>query len=188
MKLVYLQRIIDVFKLNYFMRLFLSMLLLVLISSCKNNNQEVLKTVEETTTTELTAQDINNLKYNDYVLDAKAQNLLIDWQRFQELNIQMGYLKQGDLNFFKNQQEEVQVLFDSLKVKIPKPINTKPIISRITVLETKALKLHTNLSLLNIEKATRLSSVKEVLVAYANLILQINKKIEYDANVYERPQ
>ena len=169
------------------MRLLLSIFTLVFITSCQNKKEVTQVVKADVNTTEITAKDIDKLKYTDYVLDNEAQNLLINWQRFQELNIQMGYLKQGDLNFFKNQKEEVKVLFDSLKVKVPEPINIKPIISRITVLETKSLKLHTNLSLVNIEKATKLASVKEVLVAYANLILQINKKIEYDANIYERP-
>lgn len=185
MKLVYLHQHNNVINLIYFMRLFLSVLLIITAASCKNKEEQAVK--EDTTSNGLTAKEISDLKYTDYVLDAKAKELLIDWQRFQELNIQMKYLKQGDLNFFKNEQSEVKVLFDSLKVNIPGAINIKPIISRITVLETKSLKLHSNLSLLNIEKATKLGSVKEVLVAYANLILQINKKIEYDANVYERP-
>lgn len=160
---------------------------MAIVFSCQNKT-ETSETIEkETTSNEISAKDINELKYTDYVLDAEAKNILMDWQRFQELNLQLGYLKQGDLNFFKNQQEEVKTLFDSLKVNIPEPINVKPIVSRITVLETKSLKLHTNLTLTNIEKATKLASIKEVLVAHANLILQINKKIEYDANVYERP-
>ncbi|WP_334112052.1 hypothetical protein [Paucihalobacter sp.] len=169
------------------MRLFYSIIMIAIVFSCQNKT-ETAKTIEkETTSNEISAKDISELKYTDYVLDAEAKNILMDWQRFQELNLQLGYLKQGDLNFFKNQQEEVKTLFDSLKVNIPEPINVKPIVSRITVLETKSLKLHTNLTLNNIEKATKLASIKEVLVAHANLILQINKKIEYDANVYERP-
>lgn len=160
-----------------------------MVCSCQNNNnpEEIKDTEINAASNDISAKDINNLKYTDYILDTEAKKILIDWQRFQELNLQLGYLKQGDLSFFKNQQEEVKTLFDSLKVKVPEPINIKPIISRITVLETKSLKLHTNLTLSNIEKATKLASIKEVLVAHSNLILQINKKIEYDANVYERP-
>lgn len=160
-----------------------------MVCSCQNNNkpEEIKDTEINAASNDISAKDINNLKYTDYILDIEAKKILIDWQRFQELNLQLGYLKQGDLSFFKNQQEEVKTLFDSLKVKVPEPINIKPIISRITVLETKSLKLHTNLTLSNVEKATKLASIKEVLVAHSNLILQINKKIEYDANVYERP-
>jgi hypothetical protein len=40
----------------------------------------------------------------------------------------------------------------------------------------------------NIEKATKLASVKEVLVAFGNLNLQINKKLEFDANQYFKPE
>lgn len=171
------------------MKLLHYIILLTVVCSCQNKNSTEERKNTETTTTsqEISAKDINNLKYTEYVLDAEAKKILTDWQKFQELNIQLGYLKQGDLNFFKNQQEEVKTLFDSLKVKVPEPINIKPIVSRITVLETKSLKLHTNLTLPKIDKATKLESIKEVLVAHANLILQINKKIEYDANVYDRP-
>lgn len=171
------------------MRLLNYLVLLTIIFSCqdKNNTEEINETGMTAVSNEISAKDISDLKYTDYVLDNEANKMLIEWQKFQELNIQIGYLKQGDLNFFKNQQEEVKTLFDSLKVRLPEPINIKPIVSRITVLETKSLKLHTNLTADNINKATKLASVKEVLVAHANLILQINKKIEYDANVYERP-
>lgn len=162
-------------------------LMIAFVLSCQKKTETIQTTEKETPSNEISAKDISDLKYTDYALDAEAKKILIDWQKFQELNIQLGYLKQGDLNFFRNQQEEVKTLFDSLKVKIPEPINVIPIVSRITVLETKSLKLHTNLTLANIEKATKLASIKEVLVAHANLILQINKKIEYDANVYERP-
>ena len=99
----------------------------------------------------------------------------------------MGYLKQGDLSFFKNEQAEVKALFDSLKTTIPDTINTKPIVSRFAVLETTSLKLQDNLNMDNIEKATKLASVKEVLVAFGNLNLQINKKLEFDANQFFKP-
>lgn len=136
---------------------------------------------------DLTSSDIKNLKYTDYILGNDGSKLFINWKKFQELNIQMGYLKQGDLSFFKNEKAEVKALFDSLKTTIPDTINTKPIVSRFAVLETKSLKLQDNLNMDNIEKATKLTSVKEVLVAFGNLNLQINKKLEFDANEYFKP-
>lgn len=169
------------------MKFLYCIILISIVFSCQKNNNNDETNQLKAKSDEISAKDINNLKYTDYILDVEAKKLLIDWQQFQELNIQMDYLKQGDLNFFKNEQKDVKTLFDSLKVKIPEPINVKPIVSRLTVLETKSLKLQTNLNLANMEKATKLSSIKEVLVAHANLILQINKKIEYDANVYDRP-
>jgi hypothetical protein len=138
-------------------------------------------------TAEITGSDIKNLKYTDYILGNDGNKLLINWNKFQELNIQMGYLKQGDLSFFKNEQAEVKALFDSLKTTIPDTINTKPIVSRFAVLETTSLKLQDNLNMDNIEKATKLASVKEVLVAFGNLNLQINKKLEFDANQFFKP-
>lgn len=136
---------------------------------------------------DLTSSDIKNLKYTDYILGNDGSKLFINWKKFQELNIQMGYLKQGDLSFFKNEKAEVKALFDSLKTTVPDTINTKPIVSRFAVLETKSLKLQDNLNMDNIEKATKLTSVKEVLVAFGNLNLQINKKLEFDANEYFKP-
>lgn len=138
-------------------------------------------------TADLTIGDMKNLKYKDYILGSEGYKLLIDWKKFQELNIQMGYLKQGDFSFFQNEKTEVKALFDSLKTTLPNTINTKPIVSRLAVLETKALKLQDNLNMDNIEKATKLTSLEDVLVAYGNLNLQINKKLEYEANEYLRP-
>jgi hypothetical protein len=158
----------------------------IIAFSCekKRNDAENQTTAD---VTDLTSSDIKNLKYTDYILGNDGSKLLIDWKKFQELNIQMGYLKQGDLSFFKNQKTEVKALFDSLKTTMPDTINTKPIVSRFAVLETKSLKLQDNLNMDNIEKATKLTSVKEVLVAFGNLNLQINKKLEFDANEYFKP-
>lgn len=167
-------------------KLFLLILGLLLFFSCdQGKNQKVNQTTKDVG--DLTSSDIKSIKYTDFVMGNDASKLFIDWRKFQELNIQMGYLKQGDLSFFKNERTVVKSLFDSLKVSVPDTINTKPIVSRFAVLETQSLKLHNNLSMDNIEKATKLSSVKDVLVAFGNLNLQINKKLEYDANEYLRP-
>jgi len=154
--------------------------------SCEKNSN-TLKNQTTVDVTDLTSSDIKNLKYTDYVLGSDGIKLLIDWKKFQELNIQIGYLKEGDLSFFKNEKAEVKALFDSLKTTIPDTINTKPVVSRFAVLETKSLKLQNNLNMDNIEKATKLTSVEEVLVAFGNLNLQINKKLEFDANEYFKP-
>lgn len=157
------------------------------VFSCKKTT-DISKNQTTKNTAEITGSDIKNLKYTDYILGNDGSKLLINWNKFQELNIQMGFLKQGDLSFFKNEKAELQALFDSLKTSIPDTINTKPIISRFAVLETTSLKLQDNLNMDNIEKATKLASVKEVLVAFGNLNLQINKKLEFDANQYFKPE
>lgn len=164
-----------------------TILLVVSLIACDKGAQNTEDQKPEINTGELSSTDIKNIKYTDYVLGNDASKLLIDWKKFQELNIQMGYLKEGDLSFFKNERLEVKSLFDSLKVGLPDTLATKPIISRFVVLETQALKLHNNLSMDNIAKATKLTSVEEVLVAFGHLNLQINKKLEFDANQYFKP-
>jgi hypothetical protein len=53
-------------------------------------------------------------------------------------------------------------------------------LSRVTLVETMILKLNDDLTLTNIEADDKLNSVLEVLIAFSNLNLQIDKKLERD--------
>jgi hypothetical protein len=81
------------------------------------------------------------------------------------------------------EKKVLKAFINDFKTEIPESIKTAPIESRIVVLETKLLKFNSILKLDNVDKATRLSNVKELLIAMSNLNLQINKKFELEANL-----
>jgi hypothetical protein len=81
------------------------------------------------------------------------------------------------------EKKVLKAFINDFKTEIPEAIKTAPIESRVVVLETKLLKLNSILKLDNVDKATKLSNVKELLIAMSNLNLQINKKFELEANL-----
>ena len=136
----------------------------------KNANQEV----------KITARAIDNFDYSDYALSNDAEVSVADWEKYQELAIQISYLKKADLSFFNGDNELLKKFLDALKISVPKDLKTNPVTSRITILETTILRLNDNLTLDNIPGKDKLDGIEEVIVAFSNLNYQINKKLERD--------
>lgn len=134
----------------------------------------------------IVVNDIESLRFDDYALSSDSEKALENWQKYQELNDQIGYLKKADFSFFIGEKKILKTFINDFKVEMPETIKTAPILSRITALETKLLKLSSTLKLDNMDKATQLSCIKEFLVAMSNLNLQINKKFELDANLVNK--
>ena len=132
----------------------------------------------------ITAKIISNLNFTDYALSSNGEKITEDWKKYQELAIQINYLKKADLSFFNGDRDILKGFIDTLKLKIPDTLQTNAIISRTTIIETMLYRLNENLTLDNISDSLKLQSVKEVLVAFSNLNYQINKKLEKD--IYEQ--
>ncbi|MEY8849335.1 hypothetical protein AB9K26_10990 [Psychroserpens sp. XS_ASV72] len=155
-----------------------------------NNTTENKKNddVAESESTTISKKDIQSLKFTDYGLSFKAKDKVSNWQKYQELTNQIGFLKQADLSFYSSDVSLITTFLNDFKIEIPKELATNEILARITVLETKTLSLNSVLSLDNISKNEKLQAVKELLVSYSNLNLQINKKLEFDSNNISKPQ
>ena len=136
----------------------------------------------------ISVKAIENFKYNDYILSDDAKSEVSDWSKFQELETQISFLKKADITFFTTEKDTLKKFLDSLRVNIPNNINTNPVNSRITTLETKLLKLNNDLTLDNYSTENKLMSIKELLIANSNLIFVINKKLEFDKNDVGRPE
>lgn len=136
--------------------------------------------------TVITEKAIENFNYTDYALSSSAEIAVANWEKYQELAIQISYLKKVDLSFFNGDKELLKKFLDELKLGLPENLNTNPITSRTIIIETAVLKLHENLTLDNIDSNIKLASIKEVLVAFSNLNYQINKKLERD--IYDKIQ
>lgn len=143
------------------------------------NDQDI--AVEETIKERvITQKTISNFTYTDYALSSDAEGLVADWGKYKELAIQINYLKEADLSFFNGDLKQLQDFLISFKNTLPEELQTNPITSRVTVLETKLLKLNENLNLSNIAISIQLESIQEVLEAFSNLNWRINKKLEID--------
>ncbi len=165
-------------------------LLSIMIVSCKTDSQnlEIESTAEDKQSKTIIKSEVESLKYNDYRLSNDATKTVNDWQKYQELNTQIGYLKTADLSFFKSDITLITTFINDFKTEIPKAVNTNEINARITALETKMLKLNSLLLLDNITKNEQLEGLKEVFVSFSNLNLQINKKLEFEANNISKPE
>ncbi|MFP4844700.1 hypothetical protein [Winogradskyella sp. PE311] len=127
--------------------------------------------------TVITAKAIENFSYKDYVLSPDGEKAVEKWEKYQELGIQINYLRKADLSFFNGDKALLKKFIAEFIADLPPDFDTKPIVSRTIVIKTTLLKLNENLTLDNIDGALKLESVKEVMIAFSNLNYQINKKI-----------
>lgn len=154
----------------------------VMLISCGDNqaSTETSNSDNENNKTKITAKAIENFDYSDYALSSNAEGIVENWEKYQELAIQVDYLKKADLSFFNGDKELLKKFITDLKAKIPDTLQTNPIISRTVIIETSLLRLNENLTLDNIDAELKLESVKEVIVSFSNLNYQINKKLIND--------
>ncbi len=159
----------------------LSICFLMLIS-CGTDKAKQDKAEAETTNqkTVITEKAIENFNYTDYVLSSSAEKAVANWEKYQELAIQINYLKKADLSFFNGDKDLLRTFIEEFKLALPTNFKTNPIISRMAIIETSLYRLNENLILDNIDDNLKLESVKEVLIAFSNLNYQINKKLERD--------
>ena len=172
------------------MRYFLYYILVILSFNMGCNKSAHQKTDETFVQTEnikdITPKDIESLTYYDYGLSEDSQKALEGWQNYQELDKQIGYIRNADFSFFEAEQSVLKTFIVEFNEEMPASIKTAPILSRITAMETMMLKLNSLLRLDNIDKATRLNAVRDFLTTMSNLNLQINKKFELEANLVKK--
>ena len=166
-----------------------ALLLMVVHSSCKTNSDEgkVVPEIKGTQAYKPTAKDIENIEYVEYALSDAAENATKDWVKFQELLIQIEALKRADLSFFKDDKAILQAFITDLKNEIPEALNESSVIVRLVALETILYKFEGTANLYDVKKSALLSGIAEVLVGHTNLIFQINKMLEKEAQNIQKP-
>jgi len=164
-------------------------LLLALNLQCKKStDSNTTELIDNTTATKtITAKDFEQLKYVEYALSDSAAAKTKNWLKFQNLRLHIDQLKKGDFYFFKEDKAILTGFITDLKKEIPSTLNTEDIAVRLRVIETMSFKLEEVSNINVISKETLLKSITDVLIAYNNLIFQINKKVEKDALNIEKP-
>ncbi|NND52171.1 MAG: hypothetical protein HKN54_07185 [Flavobacteriaceae bacterium] len=92
------------------------------------------------------------------------------------------------MSFFKDDKTILQSYITDLKNEIPEKLNENSIVVRLVALETSIYKLEGIAIVPDAKKEELLQSIKDVLVSHVNLIFQINKKLEKDAQNIVKPQ
>lgn len=161
---------------------------LVFLSSCQDaQKQQNPENAEANVNQNLTEQELAKLKYTDYILDEKAESLMKNSSEYVQLKELISHVKQGDLSFFETSKETQKDLFKNLRQSLPTALNTESVLARILVLETKYHQLESISNLSTTTKSELLENVKEFVVAFSNLNLQMNKKMEFDSRSIEKP-
>jgi len=169
------------------MKLFISFLIIGCLFSCKEDTGSVQQTDENNTASLITKKTIQKLNYLEFGLDAKVEKITKKWGKYTELEGVILNLKQADLSYFKDNHEIIEALITDLKQTVPKKLDSPSIVSRLIALETKIYKLESAINLSNTTTKTLMSSIKEVLVSFSNLNLQMNKKIERESQKIKKP-
>ncbi|EGV42907.1 hypothetical protein BZARG_2056 [Bizionia argentinensis JUB59] len=157
--------------------------------SCKDADPETNLELTDNAISELiTKEDVKALKYSDFMVDAKVEKIIGNWAKYGELNIIIQDLKTGNLSFFKSNTEIVATLNKELKATVPEAINSSLIVARVIAVETKIYKLESAVNLSNPTKESILEPLKELLVAFSNLNLQMNKQLEKESQQIQKPQ
>ena len=117
-----------------------------------------------------------------------AEDATKDWLKFKELNSQIELLKTADLSFFADDITLLEGFLTDLEAEIPEILNETSILVRVSALKTAIYKFEGSVSLQKESKEAVLQSILDLLVAHANLIFQINKKLEKDAQQIQKPQ
>lgn len=170
------------------MKIFSALILLICLIGCTNTNNNNAQNIQEQSNgIEVSKDDISNLDYIEFVLDSKAEKDFETWAKYIELQNLITNLKQGDVSFFKDNPELFEAFLVDFKATIPEQINTSSILVRIKALETKMYKLQSVTNLSNTSKKTIHEAIKELLTAFSNLNLQINKKFEKESQNIEKP-
>lgn len=167
---------------------YLSVFILLCFFSCKKEqeNSELI-VVKKNDSLLIKEKDIVKLQYTDYILDDRTGNVVERWLDYTKLQEVINNVKKGDLSFFKGDAQTVRDLLKNLKQTIPYEVNTPSILARIAALETKVYKLESISKLPNSSKSELLELTKELLTAFSNLNLQMNKKLEADNIIIEKP-
>ena len=164
------------------------LLLLFICLSCKHKQEEHLaENVEQNESQVITEKDISRLKYTDFILDTRTEKAIVDWKEYYTLFDVLTNVKKGDLSYFNAEENPHKDLFKNMAENIPAEVDSDAIKARILALETKFYKLETFANISTSTKKELLGTIKEFLVAFSNLNLQMNKKIEGDNIIIEKP-
>ncbi|MFH4968450.1 hypothetical protein V8G61_09625 [Gaetbulibacter sp. M240] len=167
-------------------------LLFTVLVSCKKSEDKSMEPVskdvtEDIISNELSPQDINNLKLVAFALDPKTKQQIVDWQAYSKLEELIDNIKQADLNYFLNTDDDMQTMIKDLKGAMPKSIQSDATLARILAVETQLLKLKSLSNLSTTKKPELLDSIKDLLEAFYNLNFQMNSKVEADNINIEKP-
>ena len=169
------------------MRILSVLSLCICLISCNNLEENRKGIQKESSEKDISKKDISNLDYIDFILDEKADKSIESWKEYYEFNTVIIDLKKGDLSYLEDNHEVLEAKLKDLKAAIPDQINTPLILARLVAFDTKMYKLESIVNLSTTTKTQLIADIKDVLISFSNLNLQINKKFEKESQNIQKP-
>lgn len=158
----------------------------IVLVSCKKQQDET-PLENKNLSEEITEKELSKLEFIEFTLDVKTKKAIEDWQEYNQLQDVITNVKKGDLSFFKDNKQGIKTLFRDLLANIPDLVNNDATLARIVALETKLYKLESLSNLSTTDKEELSMVIQEFLESFSNLNFQMNKKIEKDNQLIEKP-
>ncbi|MCX7548526.1 hypothetical protein OS188_11245 [Xanthomarina sp. F1114] len=169
------------------MKILVKFCLFLCLLSCGNSEENIDNVEQDSSLPSFSKEQKQKLKFTEYLLDSKVKTYTKSWVKYNELERIVDNLKQANLTYFKENHEILETFINDLKESVPEELNTPSIMSRLIALETKLYKLESVVNLSNSTPETMMSTIREVLVSFSNLNLQMNKKIERESQKIIKP-
>lgn len=96
-------------------KIFSVLTVLLLFISCKKTQETTPEETEKQQSKNVTEKDISKLKYTEYALDSKTEVIIKDWQEYYQLKDIIDNVKKGDLSFFYDNEDTIQILIKKIK-------------------------------------------------------------------------
>ena len=165
----------------------ISIFLFICLFACHDSVEQTTIKAESKSYELVTKQDVEDIRFIEFLPDAKVLKEIDSWEKYNEVERIVDDVKNANFSFFKDNNEIVNTLMEELKSTIPEGINSPQVFSRVIALETKVFKLESTVNLSNVEKKQILETLQEFLMAFSNLNLQMNKKIEKESQNIQKP-
>ena len=110
-----------------------------------------------------------------------------EWNSYHTLDTAIKNLENGDSIFFKTPIQEINQLFLDIKNSIPSSLKTNGILARVKVTETLTRKLHELYNVENTDLKESNQTKIDLIESHNNLIFQINKTREKEAQQILKP-
>lgn len=169
------------------MKIVISFCLFICLLSCGNTEENTNNIEQDSNLPSLSKEQIQKLNFTEYLADSKVKVFTKNWVKYNELERVISNLKQANISYFKENHKILESLINDLKKNVPEELNSPSVMSRLIALETKLFKLESVVNLSNTSSDAMISHIKEVLVSFSNLNLQMNKKLERESQKIIKP-
>ncbi len=164
------------------MRSYIPVFLVLLLINLVLNSCD--KTQKEDPSTPL-SQKINTNLYGDqhFIFPEFSKIAKIEvshWGAYEDFDTEVKLLNGHTIEAMKIKTSQLVLHLDSLCKKIPEPLNTQAIFSRVLVVKTRTSLLDQALNKTRIDSIELQLYIDEMNISVKNLIIQINEKFEKD--------